>query len=69
MKFIQKAWDFFSGKKTVIGMLLLLIAQLLVFIDDSFIPSDPAWIAFLVTWLNKIGAGLGAIGVAHKAVK
>jgi hypothetical protein len=55
--FFVKSWDWFSGKKTVIGTTCLIIAQ--------HLPNDST--EALV--LSIIGQVFGGVGIFHKAQK
>jgi len=56
-----KIWSFFTGKKTPLGMGLVLIAQG----GRLIVPEGE------VVWgtIEKIGLGLGGVGLGHKAVR
>jgi len=53
------AW--FDGKKTAIGMVLLLLVQVGRIVAPQF--------EFVYAVIEKIALALGAVGVAHKLVK
>lgn len=53
----------FNGRKTAIGMVLLLAAQGIELL------ATPGSATTVVQILNWIGAALGATGVAHKVAK
>lgn len=68
MEWLQKAWEFLSGKKTLIGS----IALWLGFTGLPFLVSqgfDPAWLPHAISFLIWIGELLIPIGVGHKLVK
>lgn len=54
-------WEFFNGKKTAIGMVLVLIAMVGRYLYPA---GDGVWV-----WFENTGYGLGAAGVLHKGVK
>lgn len=68
MEWLQKAWDFLSGKKTLIGSIALWLGYTgLPFLAGQGF--DPAWMAHAISFLIWIGQLLIPIGVAHKLAK
>jgi ABC-type phosphate transport system auxiliary subunit len=63
MKTLKKIWRFLSGKKTVIGMIMMLTAQgLQAFFPNALTPDQ-------INFLNTAGAAIGGIGLIHKGAK
>ncbi len=63
MKNLKQAWIYLSGKKTVIGMLLMLSAEAFRAFAPGLMTPDQIEI------ISTAGAILGGIGVGHKAAK
>lgn len=62
-KGLKKGWEYFNGKKTTIGMLMMLTAQGL----QAFFPD--ALTADQVNFIQTTGAVIGGAGVLHKGAK
>jgi len=69
MDFIQKLWDFLSGKKTAIGATLLFVSAFLEQVVIGQWGSQAAWIPQLIGTLDWFGMVLTGIGLSHKGVK
>jgi hypothetical protein len=54
-----KIWKFLSGKKTVIGMGIVIVGRIL-----KTITGNPVWEV-----VETVGTGIGGVGLAHKAIK
>ena len=67
MQTIRSLWDFLNNKKTVVGALLLLIAQFLQQIQ-AILP-DQAWIAPVADGLVYLGNFFAGTGLTHKFAK
>ena len=67
MKFLSNIWDWFNGRKTIIGAGLL-IAGTVASGGVPFIPAIAA-AAPAVPYLLGAGTLLGGTGLAHKALK
>lgn len=68
MEWLQKAWEFLSGKKVLIGT----IAYWLGFTGLPFLVAqgfDPAWMSHAISFLIWIGEILIPLGVIHKVAK
>lgn len=66
LKTLKALWDFLSGKKTTIGAILMLIAQVVGMLGYS------EWkpvIETLIEILMDAGVITAAVGLTHKAVK
>jgi uncharacterized membrane protein len=63
--FFSKLWDWFNGKKTVIGGLLTAIA---FWLTQSF-PMPTPVVAQIIHYLNMIGQYLLQVGLLHKLDK
>lgn len=63
MNKINELWKFLNGKKTTIGMLLMLLAQG----SQAFFPS--LMNADQLSFLTTTGALIGGMGVIHKGAK
>jgi len=64
-----KLWDWFNGKKTNIGAVLLFVA---VFFTEVLVGKwnlAGTWVQPLIETLNWIGMALTGGGLVHKAVK
>jgi len=63
MKKIKELWKYLSGKKTTIGMIVMLVGQGV----QAFFPNlmTPEQTSFIIT----TGAVIGGIGVIHKGAK
>ena len=61
MSYIVKAWTWLSGKKTVVGATILLVAQGIE-IWTSDVPQ-------VVEMLRYVGAAIAGVGIGHKLVK
>ena len=57
MNYLSKVWDWFSGKKTTFAMIIL------------FVYGGLSFVGVELPFLRDIGMWLGAVGLAHKAVK
>ena len=60
---MKKIWDFLNGKKTTIGMLLVLLAQG----SQAFFPQLMS--VEQINFLYTTGALIGGVGVLHKGAK
>lgn len=62
-KKLKQLWKFLSGKKTTIGMLLMLLAQgMQAFFPETLTPEQ-------INFIQMAGAAFGGVGVIHKAGK
>ena len=68
MDFLEKAWEFLSGKKVVIGSILLWlgVTGLPFLVSQGF---DPAWMSHTINFAIWLGQILVPLGVAHKFTK
>lgn len=60
MGWIKKAWAWLNGKKTVLGMVAVVVAKA----GKALKPGLPVW-----ELLDQAGTALGAVGVTHKVAK
>lgn len=62
-------WEWFNGKKTVIGAVILWIATLIeaVFIQKYHV--DAQWVLITVDLLKYVGGTLVPVGIGHKVIK
>ena len=59
---MNKIWEFFKGKKTVIGGLIVLAVKgITVFFPDLLTPDQ-------ITYLASIGEMMLGVGIIHKGV-
>lgn len=67
MNKLKELWNYFNGKKTIIGAVICFVVYVLkgvdVFFGVDFINAG------LLTQVNEFGMTLMGIGLAHKAVK
>ena len=62
-KEIKKGWEYFNGKKTTIGMIMMLAAQgLQAFFPHALTPEQ-------INFIQTTGALIGGAGVLHKGAK
>ena len=66
LKTIKMVWNFFNKKKTTIGGVLLLIAQVLRSLGQE---EWAGLIEQLIAILEKAGWTALSIGIGHKAIK
>jgi len=69
MNFLMSIWNFFSGKKTVIGAIVLFVAMILTQVVVGVWHFSPSWMQSVVDTLNWIGGVTVPMGIGHKAVK
>jgi len=63
MKKLKQLWEFLNGKKTTIGMLLMLLAQgIQAFLPETLTPEQ-------IQFIQTTGTIIGGAGVIHKAGK
>lgn len=60
---LKQLWEFFSGKKTVIGMSIIAVNAIVKFFFPNALPDD---IHEVIRW---VGEGIGGFGLLHKAEK
>ena len=68
MNWFQKAWNYLSGKKTVIGSLLTTASLVITEIAEIW-SIEAGWIIPLSTTLAYIGAFMLTTGVPHTILK
>jgi len=62
-KGLKKGWEYFNGKKTAIGMIMMLTAQgLQAFFPHALTPDQ-------INFIQTTGAVIGGAGVLHKGAK
>lgn len=62
-KAIKDSWEYFNGKKTTIGMIMMLTAQgLQAFFPHALTPEQ-------INFIQTTGALIGGAGVLHKGTK
>lgn len=60
---LKEAWQYLNGKKTAIGMFLMLTAQgVQVFFPEAMTEEQ-------ISFLQTAGAAIGGFGLIHKAGK
>lgn len=60
---MKKLWDWFSGKKTNIGMAIMLLAQGVQVFAPGLVPGAQ------LEYIQLVGGFIGGFGLAHKGVK
>lgn len=63
MKKLKQLWEFLNGKKTSIGMVVMLTAQAIQVFAPNLMPAEQT------EFLQTLGALIGGFGLAHKAGK
>lgn len=61
--------EWFNGKKTIIGSVLMTVAIFLTEVVIGFWDYNPAWMPGIISTLNWVGMVLGGTGLIHKGVK
>jgi len=69
MKYINQLWNFFSGKKTIIGSILMTGSIVITEVVVGIWMVEGDWIAPTVKTLNWVGMLMGGTGLLHKAAK
>ena len=69
MKTLIALWNWFNGKKTIIGTFLIALAMFLSTQVVPLIQPEPSWLATIIAGLNWVGAALGSLGVGYKMFK
>ena len=60
---LKETWQFLNGKKTTIGMILMLTAQgLQAFFPHALTPDQ-------IDFIQAAGAAVGGLGLLHKGAK
>ena len=60
---LKETWQFLSGKKTTIGMILMITAQgLQAFFPHALTPDQ-------IDFIQAAGAAVGGLGLLHKGAK
>lgn len=62
-KKLKQLWEFLNGKKTSIGMAVMLAAQAIQVFAPNLMPAEQT------EFLQTLGALVGGFGLAHKAGK
>lgn len=62
-KKLKQLWEFLNGKKTNIGMAVMLAAQAIQVFTPNLMPAEQT------QFLQTLGAMIGGFGLAHKAGK
>jgi len=63
MKKLKQLWEFLNGKKTNIGMAIVLIAQGIQVFTPNLLPTEQ------IDFIQMVGGLIGGFGLAHKGAK
>lgn len=74
METLLKIWNYFNGKKTSIGALILTLAFLITQVQSQVFVGIwgievPVWVDKTVLTLEWVGSILSGVGLLHKKVK
>lgn len=74
MEKLKQLWEYFNGKKSVIGGAILTFAFFVNQFDQQVLIGywhivNPIWYQPLLDTVDWFGAVLGGVGIIHKAVK
>jgi len=63
IKKLKELWKYFGGKKTTIGMVVMLVGQgIQAFLPNLMTPEQ-------ISWIITTGAVIGGVGIFHKGMK
>lgn len=60
---MKKLWNWLKGKKTNIGMVIMLVAQGVQVFAPNVLPANQ------IDYIQMLGGLIGGVGLAHKGVK